>query len=231
MDVAEYTVKYTDACVKRGAHTILSNVNLAVGKGQMVYLTGAVGTGKTSLLKTIYGELPCTGREVEVLGQDMRHMGTRKLPALRRKMGIVFQDFQLLHDRDVQANLDFVLRATGWNKRKEREERVSEVLELVGLRQHARKRTYELSGGEQQRVCIARALLNKPSIILADEPTGNLDSENGELTMALLDEAHRQYHATVIVSTHNTLWPDYFPGDVYCCEGGHLTLQPAPENN
>lgn len=230
METAKHTVRYTDVIIKRGAHTVLANISLKVDKGEMVYLTGPVGSGKTSLLKTIYGELACTGNEATVLGQDMLHISTRQLPALRRQMGIVFQDFQLLHDRNVHANLDFVLRATGWNKRRMREERISEVLELVGLQQQASKRTYELSGGEQQRVCIARALLNKPSIILADEPTGNLDSENGELTMALLDEVRRQYQASVIVSTHNMLWPDYFPGSVYCCDKGHLTLLPASEN-
>ena len=142
----------------------------------------------------------------------------------------MFQDFQLLHDRNVQANLDFVLCATGWSKKRERQERIEQVLEMVGLQEQAGKRTFELSGGEQQRVCIARALLNTPSIILADEPTGNLDSENGELTMALLDEVRRQYHAAVIVSTHNMLWPDYFPGSVYCCKDGQLTAQPTTEN-
>ena len=182
------------------------------------------------MLKTIYGELPCSGSEARVLGLDMLHLRTRQLPALRRQMGIVFQDFQLLHDRNVQANLDFVLCATGWSKKRERQERIEQVLEMVGLQEQAGKRTFELSGGEQQRVCIARALLNTPSIILADEPTGNLDSENGELTMALLDEVRRQYHAAVIVSTHNMLWPDYFPGSVYCCKDGQLTAQPTTEN-
>ena len=230
MENAGHIVKYVDISITRGEHTVLSGINLAVDKGEMVYLTGPVGSGKTSLLKTIYGELLCSGSEARVLGQDMLHLRTRQLPALRRQMGIVFQDFQLLHDRNVQANLDFVLCATGWSKKRERQERIEEVLEMVGLQEHAGKRTFELSGGEQQRVCIARALLNKPSIILADEPTGNLDSENGELTMALLDEVRRKYHAAVIVSTHNMLWPDYFPGSVYCCKDGQLTAQPTTEN-
>lgn len=230
MENAGHIVKYVDVSIARGEHTVLSGINLAVGKGEMVYLTGPVGSGKTSLLKTIYGELPCSGSEARVLGLDMLHLRTRQLPALRRQMGIVFQDFQLLHDRNVQANLDFVLCATGWSKKRERQERIEQVLEMVGLQDQAGKRTFELSGGEQQRVCIARALLNTPCIILADEPTGNLDSENGELTMALLDEVRRQYHAAVIVSTHNMLWPDYFPGSVYCCKDGQLTAQPTTEN-
>ncbi|MGN0234659.1 MAG: cell division ATP-binding protein FtsE [Bacteroidaceae bacterium] len=230
MEVTEHIVKYENVNIKRGNYTILSGVNMTVSKGEMVYLTGPVGSGKSSLLKTMYGELKCTGSEALVLGQDMLHLHTRYLPALRRQMGIVFQDFQLLHDRNVRANLEFVLCATGWGKKSERTERIDEVLELVGLQKQATKRTYELSGGEQQRVCIARALLNKPSIILADEPTGNLDSENGELTMALLDEVRRQYKASVIVSTHNMLWPDYFPGTVYCCKEGRLYAQPVSEN-
>ena len=230
MENAGHIVKYADVSITRGEHTVLSGINLAVDKGEMAYLTGPVGSGKTSLLKTMYGELLCSGSEARVLGQDMLHLRTRQLPALRRQMGIVFQDFQLLHDRNVQANLDFVLCATGWSKKRERQERIEEVLEMVGLQEHAGKRTFELSGGEQQRVCIARALLNTPSIILADEPTGNLDSENGELTMALLDEVRRKYHAAVIVSTHNMLWPDYFPGSVYCCKDGQLTVQPTTEN-
>lgn len=226
MDTANSIIAYKDVSIKRGEHLVLADVNLTVNPGEMVYLTGAVGSGKTSLMKTMYGELTCSGTEALVLGQDMLHLSTRQLPALRRQMGIVFQDFQLLHDRNVHANLDFVLRATGWGKKKERTERIDEVLNLVGLQEQATKRTFELSGGEQQRVCIARALLNKPKIVLADEPTGNLDSENGELTMALLDEVRRKYHAAVIVSTHNMLWPECFPGSTYCCEAGHLSKQP-----
>lgn len=230
METADYTVSYDNVTIKRGDYTVLSGVNMKVTQGEMVYLTGVVGSGKSSLLKTMYGELKCAGNEALVLGEDMLRIHTRQLPALRRKMGIVFQDFQLLHDRNVWSNLDFVLCATGWSKKEERNRRIEEVLELTSLLKQAKKRTYELSGGEQQRVCIARALLNKPSIILADEPTGNLDSENGELTMALLDEVRRQYQASVIVSTHNMLWPEYFPGTVYCCNNGMLTAQSETEN-
>lgn len=226
MEIAEHIIKYANVSIRRGDNLVLSGVDLTVSQGEMVYLTGAVGCGKTSLMKTIYGELEPTGSEARVLGHDMLHIRTKQLPALRRQMGIVFQDFQLLHDRNVYANLDFVLCATGWRKKNERTKRIKEVLELVGLQDYASKRTYELSGGEQQRMCIARALLNNPRFILADEPTGNLDSENGELTMVLLDEVRRKYHATVIVSTHNQLWPECFPGTVYCCEAGHLRLQP-----
>lgn len=223
--MADLTVKYTDISIRRGENEILSHINLSVEQGEMVYLTGAVGSGKTSLLKTIYGELPCVGQEAKVLGNDMIRLSSRKQPALRRQMGIVFQDFHLLHDRTVRGNLDFVLRATGWSRKAKREERIQEVLQLIGLQDKADKHTYELSGGEQQRACIARALLNEPKIIIADEPTGNLDNENGELTMALLDDVRRQYKASVIVSTHNMSWPEYFPGTVYKCENRILTVQ------
>ena len=202
MENAGYIVKYVDVSIARGEHTVLSGINLAVGKGEMVYLTGPVGSGKTSLLKTIYGELPCSGSEARVLGLDMLHLRTRQLPALRRQMGIVFQDFQLLHDRNVQANLDFVLCATGWSKKRERQERIEQVLEMVGLQEQAGKRTFELSGGEQQRGCIARALLNTPSIILADEPTGNLDTKSTQEIMEILKELHRSGR-TVIIITHD----------------------------
>ena len=203
MENAGHIVKYVDVSIARGEHTVLSGINLAVGKGEMVYLTGPVGSGKTSLLKTIYGELPCSGSEARVLGLDMLHLRTRQLPALRRQMGIVFQDFQLLHDRNVQANLDFVLCATGWSKKRERQERIEQVLEMVGLQEQAGKRTFELSGGEQQRVCIARALLNTPSIILADEPTGNLDSHTSAEVLGLMRKVVQEKNQTMVMVTHD----------------------------
>lgn len=226
-------IDYQKANVYQADDSVLNDVNFQVDADQFVYVIGKVGSGKSSLLKTIYCEVDFDkddAEKAEVLGRNLLNIKRREIPALRREMGIIFQDFQLLHDRNVQANLDFVLCATGWSKKRERQERIEQVLEMVGLQEQAGKRTFELSGGEQQRVCIARALLNTPSIILADEPTGNLDSENGELTMALLDEVRRQYHAAVIVSTHNMLWPDYFPGSVYCCKDGQLTAQPTTEN-
>lgn len=214
---------YTDVDIYQGEHLVLGKVNFRVEEGEMVYLTGPVGSGKSSLLKSIYGELPIGGGSAEVLGFDMSRLKTRHQPALRRQMGIVFQDFQLLPDRTVHRNLDFVLRSTGWKKQAERDRRIVEVLEMVKLADKRDKFIYELSGGEQQRICIARAILNNPKVILADEPTGNLDSENGELILALLDEIRRQRHTAVILSTHNLQWPEYFPGTVYRCIGARLT--------
>lgn len=214
---------YSDVDIYQGEHLVLGKVNFLVEEGEMVYLTGPVGSGKSSLLKSIYGEVPIGGGNAEVLGFDMSRLKTKHQPELRRQMGIVFQDFQLLPDRTVHRNLDFVLRSTGWKKQSERDKRIVEALEMVKLADKRDKFIYELSGGEQQRICIARAILNNPKVILADEPTGNLDSENGELILALLDEIRRQNHTAVILSTHNLQWPEYFPGTVYRCIDARLT--------
>jgi cell division transport system ATP-binding protein len=215
-------LKYTDIDIYQDDQLVLSKVNFCVEEGEMVYLTGPVGSGKSSLLKSIYGELPVEGEKAEVLGFNMNRLKTKHQPALRRQMGIVFQDFQLLRDRTVHRNLDFVLRSIGWKKKDEREQRIVEVLEMVKLADKKDKFIYELSGGEQQRICIARAILNNPKVILADEPTGNLDAENGELILALLDEIRRQNHTAIILSTHNLQWPEFFPGTVYRCEDTKL---------
>jgi cell division transport system ATP-binding protein len=215
-------LKYTDIDIYQDDQLVLSKVNFCVEEGEMVYLTGPVGSGKSSLLKSIYGELPVEGEKAEVLGFNMNRLKTKHQPALRRQMGIVFQDFQLLRDRTVHRYLDFVLRSIGWKKKDEREQRIVEVLEMVKLADKKDKFIYELSGGEQQRICIARAILNNPKVILADEPTGNLDAENGELILALLDEIRRQNHTAIILSTHNLQWPEFFPGTVYRCEDTKL---------
>lgn len=217
-------LNYNDVDIYQGEHLVLHEVKFCVDEGEMVYLTGPVGSGKSSLLKSIYGEVPIGGGSAEVLGFDMARLKIKHQPALRRQMGIVFQDFQLLPDRTVHRNLDFVLRSTGWKKQQEREKRIVEVLEMVKLEEKKEKFIYELSGGEQQRICIARAILNNPKIILADEPTGNLDAENGELILALLDEIRRQNNTAVILSTHNLQWPEYFPGTVYRCVDASLIL-------
>ena len=217
-------LNYTDIDIYQGEHLVLGKVNFCVEEGEMVYLTGPVGSGKSSLLKSIYGEVPVEGASAEVLGFDMTHLKTKNQPTLRRQMGIVFQDFQLLPDRTVTRNLDFVLRSTGWKRQEDRTKRIDEALEMVKLADKKDKYIFELSGGEQQRICIARAILNNPKVILADEPTGNLDAENGELILALLDEIRRQNHTAVILSTHNMQWPEYFPGTVYRCENASLIL-------
>ena len=210
---------------------MLTDVTLQIAEGQMVYIIGPVGSGKSSFLKTLYGEVKCQGEKAEVLGCDLLRLRTSQLPRLRRQMGIVFQDFRLMPDRTVRQNLDFVLRATDWRKKADRDRRIGEVLEMVRLDYVVDKNTWELSGGEQQRVCIARALLNNPRIILADEPTGNLDAENGELILATLDEIRRQQNTTVIISTHNLQWPEYFPGTVCLCEGGRLVKENTENGN
>ena len=216
-------LNYKDVDIYQGEHLVLGKVNFCVEEGEMVYLMGPVGSGKSSLLKSIYGELPIETGIAEVLGFDMIKFKTNHQPALRRQMGIVFQDFQLLPDRTVHRNLDFVLRSTGWKQKNDRDRRIMEVLEMVKLGDKRDKFIYELSGGEQQRICIARAILNNPKVILADEPTGNLDSDNGELILALLDEIRRQNNTAIILSTHNLQWPEYFPGTVYRCADGSLT--------
>ena len=212
-------INYKNINVFQGEHQVLRNVNLTVQEGEMVYLVGQVGSGKSSLLKTFYAQLPCQGEEATVLGYNMLKF---KTSALRREMGIVFQDFQLLTDRTVFENLNFVLKATGWQKKAEREERIREVLKQVRMEEKTDNFIFELSGGEQQRIGIARALLNNPKVILADEPTGNLDAENGELILALLDEIRRQKNTAIVMSTHNWQWIDYFPGTVYKCQNNEL---------
>ena len=222
-------LNYKDIDIYQDDQLVLGKVNFSVEEGEMVYLTGPVGSGKSSLLKTIYGELPVEGGKSDVLGFNMLRLKTKHQPALRRQMGIVFQDFQLMRDRSVARNLDFVLGSTGWKKKAEREKRIEEVLDMVKLSDKKDKFIYELSGGEQQRICIARALLNNPKVILADEPTGNLDSENGELILALLDEIRRQNNTAVILSTHNMQWPEYFPGTVYRCVDAQLVTDKNEE--
>jgi cell division transport system ATP-binding protein len=216
-------INYKNINIYQGDYQVLRNVSITVEEGEMVYLVGQVGSGKSSLLKTFYAEVPCEGEVANVLGYNMLKFKTSQQPALRREMGIVFQDFQLLTDRTVFENLNFVLKATGWKKKAEREGRIQEVLKQVRMEDKIDNFIFELSGGEQQRICIARALLNNPKVILADEPTGNLDAENGELILALLDEIRRQENTTIIMSTHNWQWIDYFPGTVYKCQNNELT--------
>jgi len=204
-------INYKNVEIRQADQIVLQDVNLSVQSGEMIYLLGKVGSGKSSLMKTIYGALPITAGEAHVLEYDIRRIRRRKLPYLRRRLGIIFQDYKLLTDRSVEENLLFVLRATGWKDRKLMRDHVHEVLEQVGMETKAYKKPYELSGGEQQRVVIARALLNSPEMILADEPTGNLDTETGSEIMDLLYSISRA-GITVLMSTHNSLWPERYPG-------------------
>ena len=209
-------IKYENVERRQQELSILNDVNLQFRRGEFIFLIGKVGSGKTSLLKTFYGELDIAAGEAEVLGYDMRHIKRKHIPQLRRKLGIVFQDFQLLIDRTVNDNLEFVLRATGWKNKAEIKERIAEVLELVGMGNKGYKFPNELSGGEQQRIVIARAVLNSPEIILADEPTGNLDVETGHAIVNLLHGLSEQ-GALVVMTTHNLQLLREFAGRIYRC--------------
>lgn len=215
-------ISYQHVNVSLQGQEILSDVNLELRKGEFVYLIGKVGSGKSTLLKTIYGEAEIDAGEAWVLGNAMRTLKRKDFPTLRRKLGIVFQDFQLLTDRTVHENLKFVLKATGWKNRTEIERRIEEVLQQVGMENKGYKMPNELSGGEQQRIVIARAILNKPEIILADEPTGNLDVETGRRIVELLQDICRQGSA-ILMTTHNLNLLSEYPGKVYKCEHHRLT--------
>lgn len=214
-------IVYKNVEIHQAEQIVLRDVNITVQSGEMIYLLGKVGSGKSTLMKTFYGALPITSGEARVLEYDMRAIRRRKLPYLRRRMGIIFQDYKLLTDRSVEENLLFVLRATGWKDKKLMRNHVNEVLQQVGMETKAYKRPYELSGGEQQRVVIARALLNSPEIILADEPTGNLDAETGREIMDLLYSIS-QAGITVLMSTHNQQWPKLYPGRHWVFENGEI---------
>lgn len=202
-------------------HLVLSNVNLQVNAGEFVYLIGQTGSGKSSLLKVMYGDLGIASGEGVVAGFDIKKMQERDIPYLRRKLGIVFQDFHLLTDRSIQKNLEFVLRATGWTDKKLIKDRMLDVLEKVGLRSKLKKMTHELSGGEQQRVVIARALLNNPELILADEPTGNLDPDTSEEIVLLLREISRS-GTTIIMATHDYQIIKNLPARIIKTQAGAL---------
>ena len=214
-------IDYKNVEIHQADQIVLHDVNLTVEGGEMIYMLGKVGSGKSSLMKTFYGALPIASGEASVLGYDMMHIRRRKLPYLRRRLGIIFQDYKLLTDRSVEENLLFVLRATGWKDKKLMSAHVREVLEQVGMDTKAYKKPYERSGGEQQRVVIARALLNSPEMILADEPTGNLDAETGREIMDLL-YAISQAGITVLMSTHNLNWPELYPGRKLLFENGEI---------
>ncbi|MBL0105331.1 MAG: ATP-binding cassette domain-containing protein [Bacteroidetes bacterium] len=218
---AETIVELSNADIFQSSNLVLSNVNLKIDKGEFVYLIGKTGSGKSSLLKTIYGDVELEKGMATIAGFQLNHIKEKQIPYLRRKLGIVFQDFQLLTDRSVNANLHFVLQATGWKDKNKIKERIAEVLDMVGLATKGFKMPHELSGGEQQRVVIARALLNHPEMILADEPTGNLDPETSEGIMKLLIEIS-QKGCSVLMATHNYNLIEKFPARIIRCENGRL---------
>ena len=204
---------------------VLKDVDFGVNPGEFVYIIGKVGSGKSSLLRTIYGEMEIdTADKAEVLERDMLKIRRKEIQALRREIGVIFQDFKLLTDRNVRKNLEFVLKATGWNDKDDRAQRISEVLKQVQMEGMEDRMPHELSGGEQQRIAIARSLLNSPKMILADEPTGNLDSETTEQIMNVFKEISASGTA-VVITTHNMLLLEKYPGTVYQCEGNKMIKQ------
>ena len=220
--MSEIVVQIEHANIYQSGSLILQDVNLNVQKGEFVYLVGKTGTGKSSLLKTLYGELTLTEGVGHVVGFNLKEMDWKKLPFLRRNLGVVFQDFQLLSDRNVNENLSFVLKATGWQDEQLIQQKIDDVLNKVGLQNKGFKMTYEMSGGEQQRVDIARALLNSPKLILADEPTGSLDPETSDEIMQLLFQIAKDDGTAILMATHDFMVVNKFPSRTLTTEGGRL---------
>lgn len=220
--MAEPIIQLSHANIYQGDNLVLQDVNLTVNKGEFVYLVGKTGTGKSSLLKTLYGELTLREGEGIVAGFNLRHLDWKKVPYLRRTLGVVFQEFQLLTDRNVNNNLKFVLRATGWTDEKLMDEKIMDVLDKVGLKAKGFKMPYEMSGGEQQRIDIARALLNSPKLILADEPTGNLDPETSDEIMNLLFSICRDYNTAIVMASHDYIVVQKFPARMIRTERGRV---------
>ena len=220
--MAENTVvSIHDVDVFQEDHLVLKKVNLEVNKGDFFYIIGKTGSGKSSLLKTLYADLPFVSGEGEVVGYDLQKLKQKEIPYLRRKLGIVFQEFQLLQDRNIEENLFFVMRATGWKDKKAMKEKAMEVLGKVGLQNKGYKMPHQISGGEQQRLGIARALINDPVLILADEPTGNLDPQSSEGVLELLFDISRN-DCAVLMATHDYSLFEKFPATTYVCESGRL---------
>ena len=227
----ESIVSLNNVRIFQGNSLILQDVNINVNKGEFVYLVGKTGTGKSSLLKTLYGDLPLREGEGLVAGYNLKDMNWKKVPFLRRSLGVVFQDFQLLTDRNVHENLKFVLKATGWKDNKLMEEKINDVLDKVGLKSKGFKMPFEMSGGEQQRVDIARALLNSPKLVLADEPTGNLDPETSDEIMQLLFHIAKDFNTTVIMATHDYIVINRYPSRMLKTERGHVYDSAAVGSN
>lgn len=210
-----------NASIFQGENLVLSDVSVSIEKGEFVYLIGKTGTGKSSFMKTLYGDLPLQKGEGTIVGYDLATLREREIPFLRRKLGVVFQDFKLLNDRTVHGNLDFVLKATGWKDKAEKEERINQVLDKVGMKTKAFKYPYQLSGGEQQRVAIARALLNDPELILADEPTGNLDPQTSVEVMEVLREINQNGN-TILMATHDYALILKYPSKTLKCDDNQI---------
>lgn len=220
--MSETVISLQNVNIYQGENLILQDVNFEVNKGEFVYLVGKTGTGKSSLLKTLYGELTLREGKGNVVGFNLSDMNWKTVPFLRRNLGVVFQDFQLLTDRNVNENLKFVLKATGWKDEMLIQEKIGDVLDKVGLKSKGYKMPYEMSGGEQQRIDIARALLNSPKLILADEPTGNLDPETSDEIMQLLIQIAKDYGTTVIMATHDFIVINRYPGRMLKTENGRV---------
>jgi cell division transport system ATP-binding protein len=220
--MSEAIIELRNVNIYQGDSQVLRDVNIVVNRGEFVYLVGKTGTGKSTLLKTLYGELPLREGEATVSGYNLRQLDWKKVPFLRRSLGVVFQDFQLLTDRNVNENLKFVLKATGWKDEKLMDEKIADVLDKVGLKSKGFKMPFEMSGGEQQRVDIARALLNSPKLILADEPTGNLDPETSDEIMQLLFHISRDYGTSIVMATHDYIVINKFPARMLRTEMGQV---------
>tara|TARA_B100001778_G_scaffold87903_1_gene71531 strand:+ start:53 stop:736 length:684 start_codon:yes stop_codon:yes gene_type:complete len=214
-------VSFSDATIIQRGKTILKNVSIDVSEGSFVFLIGRTGSGKSSLIKTIYGDLELVGGVGNVAGYDLTRLKSKQIPNLRRELGVVFQDFKLLPDRTIDDNLKFVLKSTGWKNKKEIADRIDKVLKMVGITLNKNKYPFELSGGEQQRVAIARALLNEPKLIIADEPTGNLDPQTSQEIMQLFKSLHEK-GMTLLMATHDYQMIVKFPGKIFKCENGKV---------
>ena len=221
-------IQVEKASIFQKHNLVLADVSLSIDKGEFVYLVGKTGSGKSSLLRTLYADIPLVQGEGKIAGYNLKKIASKEIPFLRRKLGVVFQDFQLLPDRSINDNLLFVMQATGWNDKEKMQKRTQEVLEKVNLGTKGFKMPHELSGGEQQRVVIARALVNEPEVILADEPTGNLDTETAQEIVGLLYEISKAGRA-VIIATHDFHLFEHFTGRTIRCEGGRITDLPAGE--
>lgn len=210
-------ISFRNADIMAGDNVVVHGLDMEINAGDLVYILGKVGSGKTSIIRSITAEHAIGSGEAEACGFDLKRIRQRDIPKLRRRLGVIFQDFRLLMDRSVQDNLDFILKATGWKDRRKADERIDEVLEAVGMTTKAHKMPHQLSGGEQQRIAIARALLNDPEVILADEPTGNLDDETAEEILRLINKLNKENGTTLIMVTHDKSIVERYPGRVFVC--------------